>query len=81
MPRTKGATHREPDFDVEWTAAVNVVRWYMGCQEYLPLPKEPHPDPLWQGIAEQNIRRWKRGLTPLPLPDGSKDTGFRFHKV
>lgn len=58
------------DLEVEWTAVVNVIRFYMGCRQPIQLPAgKKHPDPRWQKIAEENINRFYDRKKPLPLPE------------
>ena len=57
------------DLEIEWTAVVNVIRFYTGCVEPIPLPLDKvHPNPLWQKVAEENIERFGTKMKPLPLP-------------
>lgn len=57
------------DLEIEWTAVVNVIRFYTGCIEPIPLPLDKvHPNPLWQKVAEENINRFRDRKEPLPLP-------------
>lgn len=57
------------DLEIEWTAVVNVIRFYTGCVEPIPLPLDKvHPNSLWQKVAEENINRFRDRKEPLPLP-------------
>ena len=66
------------DLEIEWTAVVNVIRFYTGCIEPIPLPLDKvHPNPLWQKVAEENIKRFGTKMKPLPLPQtgGARSVG------